>query len=345
MIVYIGPMPPRAKRAPTAKAKASPGPTKARTPRAPRKKAVAAGSRGLAATEALALGRPAAIDALAEQLDADGGQLLGAYRDPLGGHWQLFASLPLEKVAPTPFQRDLSEAHAKRLGDVIDKMDRFLDPIVAVRTPEGMYWTPNGAHRLEAMRRLGARAIVALLVPEPEIAFRILALNTEKAHNLREKALEVIRMARSLATLDPARSEQSYGLEFEEPQFLTLGCCYEQNGRFSGGAYQPILKRVDGFLPDALPAALTERESRSAKLLEIDQAVAKAVAALKERGFESPYLKAFVVARINPIRFLKGEPPSLMATLDKMLASAARFDPDAVKADQVAAAAGPPEES
>jgi len=71
------------------------------------------------------------------------------------------------------------------------------------------------------LRAIGAKAVVALVLPEPETAYRILALNTEKAHNVREKSLEVIRMARSLAQLDP-RPEKEFALEFEEPSFLTL---------------------------------------------------------------------------------------------------------------------------
>jgi ParB family chromosome partitioning protein len=194
------------------------------------------------------------------------------------------------------------------------------------------------------MRRLGARSIVALVLPETEVAYKILALNTEKAHNLREKALEVIRMARDLAGRGDAAPERQYSLEFEEPAFLTLGVCYEKNGRFAGGAYHPVLKRVDDFLPEPLGRALAVREARAARLLELEEAVAAAIAGLKERGFESPYLRAFVVARINPLRFHKGEPPSFDATLEKMIGSARKFKPESIKAEQVARAAGAPEE-
>ena len=70
-----------------------------------------------------------------------------------------------------------------------------------------------------------------------------------------------------------------------------------------------------------------------------------AVKGLKERGFESPYLRAFVVARINPLRFKRGAKAEFDETIDKMIASASRFDAGKVKADQVARASGPPEES
>src|SRR5262249_40228594 len=148
-----------------------------------------------------------------------------------------------------------------------------------------------------------------------------LALNTEKAHNLREKALEVIRMARDLAPRGD-QTEKDYAVEFEEPAFLTLGVCYEKNGRFAGGAYHALLKRLDEFVGKPLVEALAAREERAAALLELDQAVAAAMAALKERGFESPYLRPFVIARINPIRFHKGAPPDFDETIAKMLASA-----------------------
>jgi ParB family chromosome partitioning protein len=336
---------PRARKTSTAAKPAKP----AKAPRAPagrprRKKEVpVAGSRGLAARELGAGAPPPEVEALRRQIEGDGGSVLATYREPIGGTWAVLAGLPLEKVTPTPFQRDLSEGHVARLGEVIGRIDRFLDPIIAVRTPEGGYWTPNGNHRRGALERLGARSIVALVIPDAQIAYRILALNTEKAHNVREKALEVIRMARSLAELDP-RPEKGFALEFEEAPLLTLGLCYEARPRFAGGAYHPVLRQVDGFLDDPLPRALEIRKRRADLLLELDDAIAKAVASLKERGFESPYLKPFVVARVNPLRFHKGDKPPAEAVLSKMLASAQRFDPAAIRPDQVARAGGPPPE-
>lgn len=304
------------------------------------KKAAAAHTRGLDASRLDSAAPPAAAARLAERIAGDGGTVLASYRDPLGGQWQLLAALPIDIVEPTPFQRDLSDTHVAKLADAIDKLDRFLDPIVAVPAPEdGKYWSPNGYHRLGAMRQLGAKAIVALVVPEPEVAHRILALNTEKAHNLREKSLEVARLAMALAELDE-RTEKSYAEVFEEAPLITLGLCYMENGRFSGGAYHPILKRCDQFLAAKLPAALEERRARAAKLLELNAHVNDAVKRLKERGLESPYLKAFVVARINHLRFVKEKQPDFHATVDKILGAARRFNAANVKPDQVARSGG-----
>ena len=210
-----------------------------KTPRAKKRRVVAeAGSRGLDARRLASATPPASVATLGRTIEDDGGSVLATYRDPLGGHWQMLAALPIDRVEPTPFQRDLSEAHVGRVANAIDKLDRYLDPVIAVPAGERKYWSPNGYHRLGAMRELGAKSIVALVVPEPEVAHRILLLNTEKAHNLRERALEVARLAEALAELDD-RPEREYATEFEEAALVTLGLCYQQNGRFSGGAYHP----------------------------------------------------------------------------------------------------------
>jgi len=308
-----------------------------------KKEAAPPKSRGLTAGRLASAARPAHVERLAESIEDDGGSVLGIYKDPLGGSWQVLAGLPIDRVEPTPFQRDLSEAHTDRLAAAIDKLGRYLDPVIAVRTEEGRYWTPNGYHRLEAVRRLGGRSIVALVVPEPEVAYRILVLNTEKAHNLRERALEVARLAQGLAEIDD-RPEREFATEFEEPALITLGLCYQQRGRFSGGAYHNVVKRVDKFLGAKLSNALETRRGRAERLLELDDVVSERVKQLKEQGFESPYLKAYVVARINPLRFKRKVTASFDETVDKMLASARRFDAAKVRADQLARASGPPED-
>jgi ParB family chromosome partitioning protein len=318
----------------------------AESPKKPRRKPkIEPGSLGLTALESANGEPPGPSRALAQKVESEGGAVLSHYREPLGGHWVLLAALPIERVEPTPYQRELSKAHAEKLVKVIPKVGRFLDPIIAV-PHEGGFVTPNGMHRLSAMRSLGAKAITALIVPEHEVAFRILALNTEKAHNLRDKALEVIRMLRALAA-DPAsaaRHETEFTLEFEQPALIPLGICYEQNGRFSGGAYMPVVSRCEAFRDEALPACLALREERAQKLLALDKLVNEAVARLKESGFASGYLKPVVVARINPLRFMKakdGEPVQAYfdKTLERMMEGARKFDPSKVKAADIALAA------
>lgn len=326
---------------------------KARKPRtagsARRRRKPAGASVGLTARELRAAAPPGEVATLHRSIEDDGGQALATYREPYGGRWVVLAALPIEIVEATPYQRNLSETHVRRLEGVIGKLGRFLDPIIAVRARGGgtaKYWTPNGHHRLAAMRTLGAKSIIAILVPEDAAAYQILALNTEKAHNLREKALEVIRMYRELARLDEA-GEETYALEFEEPAFITLGLCYEERPRFSGGAYHPVLKRADAFLQQALGEALGVRERRAKTVLRLDDIVVRQVDILKKKGLTSPYLKSFVVARVNPLRFRPKDAASLSfdEVLERMTNAAEKFNADKIKVEDLARSGGAPEET
>jgi ParB family chromosome partitioning protein len=305
--------------------------------RAPRRKKAAAGSIGLAARETKSVDEQA-IRNLMENVEEDGGAVLASYLDPFGGTPVLVVAMPIGRVEPTPYQRDPSETHIKKLMTVIEKVGRFLDPLILIRQDDA-YWTPNGNHRLQAMKKLGARSIVGLLVPDPDVAFKILALNTEKAHNVKEKSLETIRMARALAARQEG-SETDYAFEFEQAQFLTLGAAYEQRKSLSGGAYTSVLRRIDDFLDEPIAKALKERERRGNKVLALDDAVGKIVDALKAKGLTSPYLKPFVVARINPIRFSKSTEFDFDEVMDKMAASAKKFNVEKIKQEDVAKAGG-----
>lgn len=293
-------------------------------------------SKGLEAADC-AKPDEAGAEPLLRAIEAAGGAVLASYREPWGGKPAVLAALPIEAVEPTPFQRDLSETHEKRLSVAIEKLGSYLDPIVAVPAEKG-FFTPNGMHRLQAMRRLGAKSITALVLPDPEVQYKILALNIEKAHSLKEKSLEVIRMYRSMAERAEG-AEEDYALEFEEPGFATLGVCYEADKRFAGGAYNPILKRVDGWLDLKLPKALEERERRAAKVRAIEEVVARHVKALQARGFKSPYLRAFIIARVNPIRFMK-TPPPFDEALDLIMRRAQAFDAGKIRQEDLASAAG-----
>jgi len=306
--------------------------------KAVRRKKAAPASVGLTPAEVQAASS-GDVDRLAQHVESDGGAVLGRYNDPFGGTPLLVAALPVDRVEPTPYQRDPSDAHVKRLMAVIEKIGRFLDPIVAVRS-DGQYLTPNGNHRLQALKKLGVKTIVALLVPDPAVAFKILALNTEKAHNLREKSLETIRMARALAKQSGTASENTFVFEFEQPAFLTLGIAYEERPRLSGGAYQSILRRVDEFLEEPIAKAIKERERRGKKILKLDDAVSAAVEKLKAKGLTSPYLKPFVVSRVNYTRFSKATSFDYDEALDKIIASAAKFNVDRVKQEDVAKSGG-----
>lgn len=301
-------------------------------------------TKGLQPGECQLQNHEGAVAATVALIEKSGGCVVGSYKEPLGGHPLLLSILPIDAVEPTPFQRDLSDTHHKRLADVINRTGRFLDPIIAVTAPDGGFWTPNGLHRLEAMRRLGAKAISTLVVIDREIAWQILALNTEKAHNLKERSLEVIRIYRGLVEEDAARPESSFAFYLDEAALVTLGMCYERMPRFGGGVYHSILRRLEGFTDEPLRAAIHDHEKRASLVLDLEEKVATAVKKLKERGLVSPYLRAFVVARINPLRWIKGEPPPLEEVLRTMRDRAARFNVEKIKAQDLSGAVGPPDE-
>jgi len=280
----------------------------------------------------------------AEAVEKVGGCVVGVYKEPLGGHSTLLSILPIDKIEPTPFQRDLSDAHHKRLADVISKTGRFLDPVIAVVAPEGGFWTPNGRHRLEAMRRLGAKSITALVVAEREVAWQILALNTEKAHNLKERSLEVIRIYRALVDEDGSRPESGFAFYLDQAALVTLGVCYQRLPRFGGGAYHPFLRRLETFSDEPLRSSLRLHEKHASTVLDLEEKVAAVVKKLKERGLVSPYLRSFVVARINPLRWIKGDFPPLEDVLKTMRERATKFNVEKIKPQDLAGAAGPPDE-
>ena len=305
-----------------------------------RRKRVGAKSVGLTAAETADVNE-SATRSLLSRIASDDGVVIGTYREPFGGTPAVFAALPIDRVEPTPYQRDPSQPHVKRLMGVIETLGRFLDPIIAVPNKDG-YLTPNGNHRLQAMRKLGARSVIALVVPDAEIAFKILALNTEKAHNLKEKSLETIRMLRALADEQGDRTEREFAFEFEQPAFLTLGVGYEQRARLSGGAYQSVLRRIDDFLDEKLPKALKERTRRGDLILALDDHVGGIVDRLKKRGFTSPYLRPFVIARINPIRFSTSSEFDFDDVLGRMQKNAAKFNVDKIRQEDVVRAGGGP---
>ncbi len=280
---------------------------------------------------------PKEVKDLVGKIREDGGEVLSVYREPFGNNWQIFALLPLNRVKPTPFQRDLSPQHVERLKEVIAELRRFIDPIVVVRTESGEYWTPNGNHRREAMVRLGAKFIPCIVIPDVKVAYHILTLNTEKAHNLKEKALEVIRMYKSLLDFDMKETDMSF--HFEEAYLITLGIIYESQEKFSGSAYVPILRKVDDFLDLPIKEAYEERKRRSEKLLELDSKVMPVVQSLRARGFNQPFLKQAVVSKINPVKRKRIVTMGFYEVIEKMIEALEGIDVESITLEELSSAA------
>jgi len=114
--------------------------------------------------------------------------------------------------------------------------------------------------------------------------------------------------------------------------------------RFGGGVYHPILRRLETFTDEPLRSAIKDHEKRSGMVLDLEEKVAGVVKKLKERGLVSPYLRSFVVARINPLRWIKGEPPPLEEVLKTMRERVGKVNIEKIKPQDLAGAAGPPDE-
>ena len=246
-----------------------------------------------------------AARALAEQVERDGGHVLAVYQEPIGEHWQLFVLLPRAKVAASPYQRDVSPTHVKRLTEAVKRIDRFVDPILVVSPEAGVYWTPNGNHRRTALDKLKADYVPAILVPEPEVAQQ------------------------------PSSTEDDWALQFESAHFVTLGLLYEQNKRFAGGAFAPILRRVDKFLKGGLRRGLDERIERAEMVRAADEVLAQVVAKVKKRGINHPYVKNYLLARTTPLTRARKTLPSFEQTFKKLRQNLEDFDVSKVRYDEI----------
>jgi ParB family chromosome partitioning protein len=95
---------------------------------------------------------------------------------------------------------------------------------------------------------------------------------------------------------------------------------------------------------EPLRVAVKDHEKRATMVLDLEEKVAEAVKKLKERGLVSPYLRSFVVAGVNPLRWIKGDPPSLEEVLKTTRERVAKFNVEKIKPQDLAGAAGPPDE-
>ncbi len=237
-----------------------------------------------------------------KELEKDGVKILAVYNEPYGGNKQIFAMMPIELVKSAPFQRELSNLHVRKLADAIAKIGRFLDPIIVVRSSTGEYWTPNGHHRKEAAIMLGLKEIPVILILEEEVGRYVLAMNVEKAHTIKDKSLEVIKLYEQLLEKHPEKQEIDFEGIFESGAYVTLGIIYKEIERFHGSAYESILKRIDYLLDHPLKEAYKIRLHRAQILKEVDEIASEVVQKMRERGINHPFLWQAVISSANPIK-------------------------------------------
>jgi len=133
----------------------------------------------------------------------------------------------------------------------------------------------------------------------------------------------------------PTSTEDDWALQFESAHFITLGLLYETNKRFAGGAFAPILRRVDKFLKGSLRKGLEERTERAELVRATDEVLAQTVAKVKKRGINHPYVKNYLLARTTPLTRARKTLPSFEQTFKKLREALEDFDVSKVRYDEI----------
>jgi ParB family chromosome partitioning protein len=242
------------------------------------------------------------------------------FADPHRGQELLFTVVPVDRLEVIAHQRKPSTGLVRRLVTSIERLG-FLVPLVVVPKtgrPEE-YWILDGQHRFLAAKELGLRTLPVVVVP-PALAERMMNLNIEKEPNIREKAHVALAIYRQHLQARPQLPESDPEIvdTLEHPYFVTLGIAYEQNEKLVGSAFEQLLRRCDGFIPEPLHIASEIRRGRAMKLLDADRLVHAVAARLREMGSWHPYVYHQIVNAANPHR-RKRTPVAFDALFDVLL--------------------------
>src|SRR5438105_4998143 len=148
-------------------------------------------------------------------------------------------------------QRKPRPSHLKALTASMERIG-FLTVLIAVER-DGKYVIIDGQHRFQAGVELGMKEFPVVVVPE-KVARRMMSLNIEQSLNIRERASIALAIYREMLEETPGRAEDHGEVEdtLEIAHLVTLGLAYERNGRLAGSAFEPLLKKCDGFLDQPL---------------------------------------------------------------------------------------------
>jgi ParB family chromosome partitioning protein len=216
-------------------------------------------------------------------------------------------------------QRKPRPAHLKALTTSIERVG-FVTVLVAVER-DGKYVIIDGQHRFQAGVELGMKEFPVVVVPE-KVARRMMSLNIEQALNIRERATIALAIYREMLEEKPSRPEDDGELTdtIETPHLVTLGLAYERNGRLAGSAYEPLLKKCDGFIDVPLSDAYDTREARAEKLLDAAKHVKAVEDALKESGAWHSMARYQIISAANPTKRAR-KPADFDKTFDKFIAN------------------------
>ncbi len=311
-----------------------------RAPAKRRAKKAKADTRGLTPAECRLDLLSGVAEQVRERVVKEGGEIIGTYKDPLGGGCaaRLHPAHRESRAHAVP-ARPFATCTTRSSRTSSTRPASFSIPIIASprrRKASGRRTAApadgDAAARREVDHRAGgAQARDRLADPR--------AQHREGAQPAREVARSDPHLSRA-DRRGPKRAESGFSFYLEEASFVTLGICYEKNGKFAGGAYNSIVRRLEKFSDEPIGKALKAHEKHAEMLMELDARVAEVVTKLKAKGFVSPYLRAFVVARINPLRWIQGDPPPLEEVLKTMRERAAKFNTEKIKQEDLASAGG-----
>jgi len=222
-------------------------------------------------------------------------------RDPLKRQPLTVTSVRAKDLAVIGHQRKPRPAHLKALSASMERLG-FVTPLVTVER-DGGYLIIDGQHRYQAGLELGMKEFPVVVVPE-RLARRMMSLNVEQALNIRERSTIALSIYREMLDESPRRHEDHGDVvdAIETAHLLTLGLAYEKSGRLAGSAFEPILKKCDGFLDAPLQDAYQTRQARAQRLLDVAKQVKAVEDALKARGSWHSMARYQIISYANPTK-------------------------------------------
>lgn len=226
---------------------------------------------------------------------------IARFQDGLAGYEIELVRVPAEELKVVSFQRKPSKPHVKRLAASMRRIG-FVAPLIAVRSKRG-HLIIDGQHRFLAGKEAGLKTFPCLIIPD-RYARNLMELNVEKQMNLREKCTVALNVYREILKDEPETAENDGRMQdsIEQAYFVTVGLTYEKSPRFSGSAFEPLLKKVDLWTTLPLRQAEGERNRRAGMLLEAHERVQGCVRALEKIGISHPFLYKEIVSFCNPYR-------------------------------------------
>jgi ParB family chromosome partitioning protein len=235
-------------------------------------------------------------------------------------------------------QRKSRPAHLKALGASVERLG-FITPLVAVerRGERGKYVVIDGQHRFQVGLEAGIEEFPVVVVPD-QLGRRMMSLNVEQALNIRERSTIALSIYRELLEESPEQAEDEGEVAdaIETAYLVTLGLAYERSGRLAGSAFEPILKKCDGFLDEALRQAYEQRQGRADQVLKVADRVRAVEDALKARGAWHSMARYQIISFANPTKRSR-KAPDFDATFFKMIAALEELEqsPERVLAEKV----------